>query len=231
MSATSPAMIPDPRSVPPNPNPSSTSTSDSNTNANHDPVPSTLDPRTLATSAFTASLHSLGQNYTSVLVDRAQNLHYSSQALKNQEAQLARHTERLRKQNDSWEKVADEGRNALKEIGDLQNWAEMIERDLLVVEDVVGGLEREFEGELEGRGDLDEDGEHRMEAEGGEGEGDSGGEHGERGVNGDVNANANANVKMNGKVDREDVEESGKNKKGKGKQVPPGKKGWFSWLW
>ncbi|KAL5001256.1 hypothetical protein BDV10DRAFT_182495 [Aspergillus recurvatus] len=228
MSAASPAIIPDPRSAPKNPNRTSTSTSDSNTS--QDPIPSTLDPRTLATSAFTASLHSLGQNYTSALVDRAQNLHSNSQALKSQEAQLTRHIESLRKQNDAWEKVADEGRNALKEIGDVQNWAEMIERDLLVVEDVVGVLEREFEEEeLEGRGNLDEGEDRRMEVEEDEGEGGRGVDRGERVVNGD--ADVNANVKMNGKVDRENGEEDGKGKKGKGKQAPSEKKGWFSWLW
>ncbi|KAL4754726.1 hypothetical protein BDW72DRAFT_166070 [Aspergillus terricola var. indicus] len=224
MSPTSPAIILDTRSAPQNLTATSTSTSDSNANTDKDPVSDTLDPRTLATSAFTASLHSLGQNYTSALVDRAQNLHSNSQALKNQEAQLARHTESLRKQNDAWEKVADEGRNALKEIGDVQNWAEMIERDLLVVEDVVGILERELEEE-EGRDDLDEDGDLRMEGpEGGDGREL---EHGGTTVNGV----ANANVKMNGKVDRENGEEDGNDKKGKGKQAPSEKKGWFSWLW
>ncbi|KAL5051423.1 hypothetical protein BDW71DRAFT_202605 [Aspergillus fruticulosus] len=225
MSAASPTIIPDSRSTPQNPNPTSTSDSSSNINTNQDPVPSTLDPRTLATSAFTASLHSLGQNYTSALVDRAQNLHSNSQALKNQEAQLARHTEILRRQNDAWDKVADEGRNALKEIGDLQNWAEMIERDLLVVEDVVGVLERESgEEQLEDGRNSDENGNRRMEVEGDEGGGRPGGER-------VVNGNMNVNVKMNGKLDREDGEEDGKDKKSKGKQAPPEKKGWFSWLW
>ncbi|KAL4820253.1 hypothetical protein BDW67DRAFT_153767 [Aspergillus spinulosporus] len=224
MSPSSPAMIPDPRSTPQNLNATSTSALDSNTNTDQDPVSDTLDPRTLATSAFTASLHSLGQNYTSTLVDRAQNLHSNSQALKNQEAQLARHTESLRKQNDAWEKVADEGRNALKEIGDVQNWAEMIERDLLVVEDVVGALERELEEE-EGRGNLDEDGDLGMEGteEGNGRELDHSGSM--------VNGVANANAKLNGKADRKNGEEDGNDKKGKGKQATPEKKGWFSWLW
>ncbi|KAL4974808.1 hypothetical protein BDW66DRAFT_152551 [Aspergillus desertorum] len=227
MSTTLPAPTPDSRTPPQNPNPTSTSTY--NTNTNQDPVLSTLDPRTLATSAFTASLHSLGQNYTSALVDRAETLHSNSQALKNQESQLVRHTEILRKQNDGWEKVADEARNALKEIGDVQNWAEMIERDLLVVEDIVGVLERESEEELERRvrGNLGEDGDRRMEVEGDEGESGRGVDPGERVVNGDTNASVN----MNGKIDREDGEEDGKDKTGKGKRAATDKKGWFSWLW
>jgi DNA mismatch repair protein PMS2 len=98
----------------------------------------------------------------------------------------------------------------------------MIERDLLVVEDVVGVLERELEEEV-GRGNLDEDEHLRMEgAEGGNGrELDHGGSM----------ANGVANVNVNGKVDREDGEEDGNDKNGKGKQTPPEKKGWFSWLW
>lgn len=44
----------------------------------------------------------------------------------------------------------DGARQGLKEIGDVQNWAEMIERDLLVVEEVL----RQVEGHA-GHDDLD----------------------------------------------------------------------------
>ena len=33
--------------------------------------------------------------------------------------------------------MADESRGKLKEIGDIQNWAEILERDLLVLEETV----------------------------------------------------------------------------------------------
>ncbi|KAL4910018.1 hypothetical protein BDW74DRAFT_173490 [Aspergillus multicolor] len=190
------------------------------------------DPQKLATSAFTASLHSLGANYTTALVHRAQNLHSNSAALQKQETQLVKHTESLRKQNDAWEKVADEGRNALKEIGDVQNWAEMLERDLLVIEEVVGALEREDEdrefgegasgsdSDLESRrlGGSDGDGDVRMEEERVEGR--------RIGGNGDVVMNVNGN----GKAYRVDGADDGKDKK-KGKQTAAERKGWFSWFW
>jgi DNA mismatch repair protein PMS2 len=35
--------------------------------------------------------------------------------------------------------MADESAATLKELGDVQNWAEMLERELMVLEDVVGG--------------------------------------------------------------------------------------------
>jgi hypothetical protein len=66
----------------------------------------------------------------------------------------------LAKQNEQWDKVVESARQGLKEIGDVQNWAEMIERDLLVVEEVLRlaedkaqeGDEEEEEEEEEGVG-------------------------------------------------------------------------------
>lgn len=97
----------------------------------------TLEART----AFTASLHSVGQTVSADLRARATNLHDNAAAIQKQEQELARHTAELSKQNDQWDKVVDGARQGLKEIGDVQNWAEMIERDLLVVEEVLRQVE------------------------------------------------------------------------------------------
>lgn len=84
-------------------------------------------------------------------------------ALEKQERELAESTARLARQNAQWGGLADETREGLKEIGDVQNWAEMIERDLLVLEEMMDGVEKE-EREREG---VDEggmqDGEGRSE--------------------------------------------------------------------
>ncbi|PKX99148.1 uncharacterized protein P174DRAFT_427372 [Aspergillus novofumigatus IBT 16806] len=109
--------------------------------------------RTLeAKAAFTASLRSAGANYDAELRDRARTLHENAAALDKQEAELRRTTAELGRQNEQWEKVADTAREGLKEIGDVQNWAELIERDLLVVEEMLREVEAREEGVgVEGR--------------------------------------------------------------------------------
>ncbi|RHZ51035.1 uncharacterized protein CDV56_107125 [Aspergillus thermomutatus] len=97
-----------------------------------------------AKAAFTASLRSAGANYDAELRDRARTLHENGAALDKQEAELRRTTAELGRQNEQWAKVADTAREGLKEIGDVQNWAELIERDLLVVEEMLREVEALF---------------------------------------------------------------------------------------
>ncbi|KAF3389633.1 hypothetical protein F1880_003940 [Penicillium rolfsii] len=109
------------------------------------PQPPTITPENQkqeALAAFTATLHSVGTNLEQPLRDRAATITANEAALQRQEAELAEHTARLAKQNASWAGLADETREGLKEIGDVQNWAEMIERDLLVLEEMMDGVER-----------------------------------------------------------------------------------------
>ncbi|KAJ5190604.1 uncharacterized protein N7498_009589 [Penicillium cinerascens] len=108
-----------------------------------------------ALAAFTATLHSVGTNLEAPLRDRAATITSNAAALDRQEAELAEHTARLAKQNAQWSGFADETREGLKEIGDVQNWAEMIERDLLVLEEMMDGVE------------LKEDEVHEEEMDGG----------------------------------------------------------------
>ncbi|KAJ5856506.1 GCN5-like 1 [Penicillium soppii] len=138
-----------------------------------------------ALAAFTATLHSVGTNLEAPLRDRAANIQSNALALERQEAELAENTARLARQNEQWVGLADETREGLKEIGDVQNWAEMIERDLLALEDMMDNVE--------GRNkDADEDG-----------------SHGGRG-NGLENGNGNGNGDLNGHVDGIDNIDSGK---------------------
>ncbi|KAK2742761.1 hypothetical protein FQN55_007702 [Onygenales sp. PD_40] len=90
-----------------------------------------------AKTAFTASLTSVGTNLDVRLRHRAQDLHDNEAAIAKQEDQLKKTTVELSKQSNELEKLADQGREGLKEVGDLQNWAELIERDLLMVEETV----------------------------------------------------------------------------------------------
>ncbi|KAJ5387505.1 hypothetical protein N7509_010046 [Penicillium cosmopolitanum] len=94
-----------------------------------------------ALAAFTATLHSVGTNLEAPLRDRATTITSNAAALQRQETELAETTARLARQNAQWAGLADETRDGLKEIGDVQNWAEMIERDLLVLEDMMDDVE------------------------------------------------------------------------------------------
>jgi hypothetical protein len=102
-----------------------------------------------ALAAFTATLHSVGTNLEAPLRDRAANIQSNAVALERQEAELAENTARLARQNGEWVGLADETREGLKEIGDVQNWAEMIERDLLALEDMMDDVEGGRDGDRE----------------------------------------------------------------------------------
>ncbi|KAJ5496028.1 hypothetical protein N7539_001144 [Penicillium diatomitis] len=111
-----------------------------------------------ALAAFTATLRSVGTNLEAPLRDRAAIITANEAALQRQEAELVEHTAQLARQNAQWTGWAEETREGLKEIGDVQNWAEMIERDLLILEDMMDGVEMRENEEDEGD---DDDREHR----------------------------------------------------------------------
>ncbi|KAJ5595990.1 hypothetical protein N7450_002448 [Penicillium hetheringtonii] len=134
----------DPTSSQDEPNPNTT-----NINTNTATGPTEDQQKKEALAAFTATLHSVGTNLEAPLIDRATTITSNAAALQRQETELAEHTARLAKQNAQWMGLADETRDGLKEIGDVQNWAEMIERDLLVLEDMMDDVER---GRGKGRG-------------------------------------------------------------------------------
>lgn len=94
-----------------------------------------------ARTAFTASLSSIGSTLDADLQSRAAILHSNAAALAKQEANLAKETAALAKHTTQWQKMADSSQGKLKEIGDVQNWAEMIERDLLVIEETLRMVE------------------------------------------------------------------------------------------
>jgi chromosome segregation ATPase len=153
----------------PNPNPNPNPTID------QEPMETTDDQRQKeALAAFTATLHSVGTNLEAPLRDRASNIQSNAVALERQEAELAENTQRLARQNQQWVGLADETREGLKEIGDVQNWAEMIERDLLALEDMMDDVERG-----DGRYESDDNRDRR---------------DGETGLDGDVEAESNGHV-------------------------------------
>ncbi|MCJ1445407.1 MAG: hypothetical protein MMC23_005912 [Stictis urceolatum] len=106
-----------------------------------------------ARAAFLASLNSVGSNTDAALQARAKDIQANSAVLAKQEAEVAKQTEALAKQTAQYQQMADDARGKLKEIGDVQNWAEMLERDLLVLEETIKIAEEEAEEQAaEGNG-------------------------------------------------------------------------------
>ncbi|OMP85527.1 putative biogenesis of lysosome-related organelles complex 1 subunit 1 [Diplodia seriata] len=90
-----------------------------------------------ARAAVTASLSSVGGSMNAEMRQRAADIHANAAAIEKQEKELAKQTAALAKDGDKWQKMADQNVKKLNEMGDLQNWTEMIERDLLVVEETL----------------------------------------------------------------------------------------------
>ena len=90
-----------------------------------------------ARAAVTASLASVGASVDNDLRTRTADLHANAEAISKQEKELAKQTAALDNFRAKWEKLLDGGNKKINEVGDIQNWAEMIERDLLVLEETV----------------------------------------------------------------------------------------------
>lgn len=90
-----------------------------------------------ARAAVTASLTSVGASLDNEMRTRTADLHSNAQAILKQEKELAKQTAALAKQTAEWDKLLQGGTKKLNEVGDIQNWAEMIERDLLVLEETM----------------------------------------------------------------------------------------------
>ncbi|MCJ1384599.1 hypothetical protein MMC17_007717 [Xylographa soralifera] len=117
------------------------------------PVPSPTQRTTEARAAFLASLTSVGSQGDAALQARAQDIHSSAAALARQDGDVAKQTAALAQHTAAYQQLADDSRGTLKEIGDVQNWAEMIERDLLVLEETMRVVDEEAErGEGGGKG-------------------------------------------------------------------------------
>ncbi|KAI6862066.1 hypothetical protein KC343_g5909 [Hortaea werneckii] len=108
--------------------------------------------QTEARAAILATLSAAGSHYSALSQHKAQDLHANSQAIANQEAALAKSTQDLEKEGKKWAREAEKATRGLNRFGDLQNWAEMLERDFVVLEEtlrLVEGGEGLGEGEEE----------------------------------------------------------------------------------
>ncbi len=88
-----------------------------------------------ARAAVLASLESAGSTYDFQLQRRAADLHSNAAVIAKQEAEVRTQTAALAKESAKWQKEVEKATKALNQHGDLQNWAELMERDFLVLEE------------------------------------------------------------------------------------------------
>lgn len=105
-----------------------------------------------ARAAFLASLNSTGSTVSAALQTRVQDIHNNAAVISSQEKQVKTETEALGKESKKYEKVTEDGARKLKELGDVQNWAEMLERDLLVLEETMDIADEEEDQRRDGIG-------------------------------------------------------------------------------
>ena len=118
-----------------------------------------------ARAAVTAHLSAIGEQHLRPLEQRALDIKANSSTIDKQEAALTKQTQELEKESDKLHREADQTSKMLKELGDIQNWAEVLERDLLVVEETL----RMGEGEDLGWETEEEDDGDGIEGDGIEG--------------------------------------------------------------
>lgn len=79
----------------------------------------------------------MGNLLDSELQTRASILHENAAALDKQERDVLRATEALRREREKLAREADGAARRVKELGNVQNWAEVLERGFLVLEETV----------------------------------------------------------------------------------------------
>jgi hypothetical protein len=94
----------------------------------------------------------IGNTHFSSLQSRAQNLHANTAQLDKQQKDVLKATEGLKKETDKLKKWADEGQRMVKELGNVQNWAEMLERDFLLLDETIRLANGEGSGSESGSG-------------------------------------------------------------------------------
>ena len=114
-SSTSPTTSSSPSSLPP-PNPQRTSE---------------------ARTAFTTHLTGISNSHLKPLSNLSPDIRPNSTSISKQEADLQKNTTKLAQERQKQEKALDDAAKGLKELGDVQNWTEVLERDLRVIEETL----------------------------------------------------------------------------------------------
>ncbi|KAK6825766.1 hypothetical protein PG987_013260 [Apiospora arundinis] len=173
------------------------STTNTNTSSAMPPLHAHLPSTTTTlhmTEAREALVATMSNLFDTELQSRASLLHANASQLSRQESDVAKATEGLRKETDKLAKVARDAGRRIKETGNVQNWAEVLERDFLVLEETLRLAREGSEGDYSSSGSGSywsgseseggsENGDRSRRAsvdrgmeEGGRGRGESGGE-------------------------------------------------------
>ncbi|EGX91019.1 hypothetical protein CCM_05176 [Cordyceps militaris CM01] len=99
-------------------------------------LPSAETQRHIA-EARAAVVASMGNMLDTALQGRAAMLHENAGALDRQERDVLAATDALRREREKLAREADVAARRLKEVGNVQNWAEVLERGFLVLEETV----------------------------------------------------------------------------------------------
>lgn len=151
----------------------------------------------------------MGNLLDSELQTRASILHENAAALDKQERDVLRATEGLRREREKLAKEADGAARRVKELGNVQNWAEVLERGFLVLEETVRLANRE-DSEGSGSCSCSDCGGSHDDDDDGDGGSEDGGEFGEGMMDVDVDL-ANSMHRDGNKVSLGDVDK-GKSK-------------------
>ncbi|KAK6212004.1 hypothetical protein LQW54_005532 [Pestalotiopsis sp. IQ-011] len=135
-----PPSQPSPRAVPTTASTSVMTTG--STHVIHPNLPSPPSSPEQTAQARAALVGTISNLLDSELQGRASLLHANAKALEGQERDVVKATEALRRETDKLVKVVKQGSEKVREAGDVQNWAEVLERDLLVLEDTLRQVRR-----------------------------------------------------------------------------------------
>ncbi|KAI5197510.1 hypothetical protein E4T39_07261 [Aureobasidium subglaciale] len=97
-------------------------------------------PATRSTSEMvTATL----REHTAPLTERTEAIVSASRSIASQRRILVQDTQKLSRQAEELEKTIGQSVDQLKEMGDLQNWAEVVFRDISVIEETLRMVEEQ----------------------------------------------------------------------------------------
>ena len=107
-----------------------------------------------STKSTSALVSATLREHTTPLTERTEAIVSASQSIATQKRILVQDTQKLSQQAQELEKTIVQSVDQLKELGDLQNWAEVVFRDISVIEETMRMVE---EQEANSRGDDNSD--------------------------------------------------------------------------
>ncbi|KAI5223053.1 hypothetical protein E4T46_04461 [Aureobasidium subglaciale] len=92
------------------------------------------------------------REHTAPLTERTEAITSASKSIASQKRTLIQDTQKLSRQAEELDKTIGQSVDQLKEMGDLQNWAEVVFRDIFVIEETLRMVEEQEAGSIQ-RGD------------------------------------------------------------------------------